>query len=112
MSVKIKIKWVDSNVISEGARIYKSASAFTSSSLPTMYETIAYGIDEFECLDVIENQTYFYMLSCFLDEQEAFTECYEIKARAGESLPKIVQLGAESVIFTATNLNVHDFYIS
>lgn len=112
MSVKIKIKWDDSNAISEGVHIYKSASAFTSSSLPALYETIAYGIDEFEDLDVIENQTYFYMLSCFLDEQEAFTECYEIKASAGEPLPKIVQLGAESVIFTATNLNVYDFYIS
>lgn len=80
MSVKIKINWDDLNVISEGVRIYKSASEFTSSSLPAVYTTVAYGVDEFEDLNVVENQTYFYMLSCFLGEQEVFTECFEVNA--------------------------------
>lgn len=80
MSVKIKIKWDDLNAISEGARIYKSASAFTSGSLPAVYATVAYGVEEFEDLDIVENQTYFYMLSCVLGEQEVFTGCFEIEA--------------------------------
>lgn len=84
MSVKIKINWDDLNVISEGVRIYKSASEFTSSSLPAVYTTVVYGVDEFEDLNVVENQTYFYMLSCFLGEQEVFTECFEVIASKAE----------------------------
>ena len=82
MSVKIKITWDDLNVISEGVRIYKNASAFTSSSLPAVYTTVTYGVVEFEDLDVVEKQTYFYMLSSFLDEQEVFTDCYEVNVES------------------------------
>ena len=82
MSVKIKITWDDLNVISEGVHIYKNASAFTSNSLPAVYATIAHEVAEFEDLDVVENQTYFYMLSSFLDEQEVFTDCYEVNVES------------------------------
>lgn len=80
MSIKIKINWDDLNVISEGVHIYKNASAFTSSSLPEVCATISDGSGFFEDFNVVNGQTYFYMLSCFLGEQEVFTECYEITA--------------------------------
>ena len=96
MSVKIKITWDDLNVISEGVRIYKNASAFTSSSLPAVYATVAYGVAEFEDLDVVEKQTYFYMLSSFLDEQEVFTDCYEVEIP--ESAPPDPQLSTVTLL--------------
>ena len=65
MSLKIKITWDDNNVISEGARIYKSNVAFTSTTLPPIYDEVGYGVEIYEDFDVIEDQTYFYMLSCF-----------------------------------------------
>lgn len=89
MSVKIKITWDDLNVISEGVRIYKNASAFTSNSLPAVYATVAYGVAEFEDLDVVEKQTYFYMLSSFLDEQEVFTDCSEVNTESASPDPQL-----------------------
>lgn len=110
MSIKIKINWDDLNVISEGVRIYKNASAFTSSSLPAVCATVAYGVDEFEDLDVVENQTYFYMLSCFLGEQEVFTECYEVLAELDPvvefSTPKIESITTSQEILSYSNTNV------
>lgn len=82
MSLKIKITWDDNNVISEGARIYKSNVAFTSTTLPPVYDEVGYGIEIYEDFNVIEDQTYFYMLSCFLGEQEKFTQCFEVKAKS------------------------------
>ena len=82
MSLKIKITWDDNNVISEGARIYKSNVAFTSTTLPPIYDEVGYGVEIYEDFDVIEDQTYFYMLSCFLGEQEKFTQCFEVKAKS------------------------------
>ncbi len=80
MSIKLKITWSDDNVVTEGIRIYKSSSIFTKTSLPEVYATIKDGSGFFEDFNVVDGQTYFYMLSCFLGEQEVFTECYEITA--------------------------------
>lgn len=80
MSIKIKTSWTDSNVIIEGVRIYKSSVNFDVSSRPAVYAEILDGSEFYEDLNVAEGQTYFYMLSCFLGEQEVFTECYEVKA--------------------------------
>lgn len=76
-------------------RIYKNASAFTSNSLPAVYATVAYGVAEFEDLDVVEKQTYFYMLSSFLDEQEVFTDCSEVNT---ESAPPDPQLSTVTLL--------------
>ena len=78
MSIKIKVSWDDNNVVSEGVRIYRSNTAFTSSNLPAVLATVP-TLDEYEDLDVIEGQTYFYMLAAYLGEQEVFTECFEVK---------------------------------
>lgn len=78
MSIKIKVSWDDHNVVSEGVRIYRSNTAFTSSNLPAVLATVP-TLDEYEDLDVIEGQTYFYMLAAYLGEQEVFTECFEFK---------------------------------
>lgn len=80
MSIKIKINWDNENVVSESVRIYRADSAFTSASLPPILEEIISDIYEYEDLSVIKDQTYFYMLSAKLGEQEVFTECFEVKA--------------------------------
>lgn len=80
MSIKLKITWSDDNVVTEGIRIYKSSSTFTKTSLPEVYATISDGSNFFEDFNVVDGQTYFYMLSCFLGEQEVFTECHETMA--------------------------------
>lgn len=77
MSIKIKASWTDNNVIIEGVRIYKSSASFDVNSRPAVYAEILDGSDFYEDFDVTEGQTYFYMLSCFLGEQEVFTKCYE-----------------------------------
>lgn len=82
MSIKIKASWTDNNVIIEGVRIYKSSASFDVNSRPAVYAEILDGSKFYEDLNVAEGQTYFYMLSCFLGEQEVFTECYEIVAQA------------------------------
>lgn len=80
MSVKIKINWNNENVVSESVRIYRADSKFTSNNLPPLLAEIVGDVYEYEDLTTVENQTYFYMLSCFLDEQEVFTECFEVLA--------------------------------
>lgn len=80
MSVKIKINWDNENVVSESVRIYRADSIFTPTSLPPLLTEIFGDIYEYEDLTTVENQTYFYMLSCLLVDQEVFTECFEVLA--------------------------------
>ena len=82
MSVKIKINWDNENVVSESVRIYRADSGFTSTSLPPLLAEIVGDVYEYEDLTTVENQTYFYMLSAKLDEQEVFTDCFEVVADA------------------------------
>lgn len=79
-SVKIRTSWTDDNVIIEGVRIYKKQQAFDASTRPQPLVEITDSSLFYEDFDVVENQTYFYMLSCFLGEQEVFTECYSVVA--------------------------------
>lgn len=79
-SVKIRTSWTDENVIVEGVRIYKSNQEFDVNSKPAPLVEIRDGAEFYEDFNVVEGLTYFYMLSCFLSEQEVFTECYEVKA--------------------------------
>ena len=80
MSVKIKTSWSDNNVIVEGVRIYKSLAPFDAYSRPEPLVEILDGSLVYEDFGVEYGQTYFYMLSCFLGEQEVFTECFEVLA--------------------------------
>lgn len=84
MSIKLKIGWEDDNVIIEGVRIYKSDNEFNTNTLPLQTVEITDGSLFYEDFDVIENETYFYMLSYFLGEREAFTECFEVFAGGNE----------------------------
>lgn len=77
-SVKLRTSWIDNNAIIEGVRIYKSNQAFTSANLPQLLIEITDGSLFYEDFDVEENETYYYMLSCYLDQQEVFTECFEV----------------------------------
>ncbi|WP_445346255.1 LamG domain-containing protein [Acinetobacter bohemicus] len=81
MSIKIKTSWTDSNVIIEGVRIYKSLTFFDVSNRPVPLVEIRDGAEFYEDFDVVVDQTYFYMLSCFMGEQEVLTECYEVKTK-------------------------------
>ena len=77
-SVKIRTSWTDENVVTEGVRIYKSNANFDVNSKPAPLAEILDGREFYEDFDVEENETVYYMLSCFLGEQEVFTECYEV----------------------------------
>lgn len=79
MSVKVKINWDNENVVSESVRIYRADSAFTSNSLPPLLTEIIGDVYEYEDLTTVQNQTYFYMLSAKLGDQEMFTDCFEVK---------------------------------
>lgn len=94
MSIKLKIGWTDNNAIIEGVRIYKSSSLFDVNTLPAVHAEITDGSLFYEDFDVIEGQTYFYMLSCFLGDREVFTECYNVVASAiiPVDLPKITAI--------------------
>lgn len=76
MPVKIKINWDNENVVSESVRIYRADSVFTRESLPPLLTEIFGDVYEYEDLGIIKGQTYFYMLSAKLGEQEVFTDCF------------------------------------
>ncbi|WP_218956380.1 hypothetical protein, partial [Acinetobacter sp. YH12073] len=80
MSVKIKINWDNENVVSESVRIYRADSVFTSANLPPLLAEIIGNVYEYEDLTTVEGQTYFYMLSAKLGDQEVFTECFDVVA--------------------------------
>lgn len=86
MSVKIKINWDNENVVSESVRIYRSDSLITTPTQAMLIATILDDVYEYEDFDVIEDQTYFYMLSAKLGEQEAHTECFEIVTKNNSDL--------------------------
>lgn len=77
-SVKIRTSWTDDNVITEGVRIYKKDGEFDQSSRPSPLVELTGGETFYEDFDVEENETLYYMLSCFLGEQEVFTECFKV----------------------------------
>lgn len=97
MSVKIKINWDNENVVSESVRIYRADSAFTSINLPPLLTEIFGDVYEYEDLTTIEGQTYFYMLSAKLGDQEIFTECFEIIA-SEISVPIILSIDSEQLL--------------
>lgn len=78
-SVKLRTSWTDNNVVIEGVRIYKSNQAFTVETRPQPLVEITNGFLFYEDFDVEPGQTWYYMLSCFLAEQEVFTECFEVE---------------------------------
>lgn len=104
-SVKIRTSWTDGNVIIEGVRIYKKQQAFDASTRPQTFVEITDSSLFYEDFDVVENQTYFYMLSCFLGEQEVFTECYQVNASAVVEvvIPKITALNSSASLNLGTN---------
>lgn len=76
---KVKITWGNDNAISESIRIYKKATSFDRNSLPTVLAEITdLNILEYEDMNVNDGETWFYMLSTKLGEQEAFSECYQV----------------------------------
>lgn len=76
---KLKIKWGNLNPIFDSVCIYKSSILFDTSSLPAVYAEISnHAVTEYEDLNVIDGEKWFYMLSTRLDDREEFTECFEI----------------------------------
>lgn len=90
MSIKIKINWDNENVVSESVRIYRADSIFTPTSLPPLLTEIVGNVYEYEDLTTVEDQTYFYMLSAKLGEQEVFTECFDVVAEQDIDLLQLI----------------------
>lgn len=85
MAVKIKINWDNENIVSESVRIYRADSEFTSLTLPAILAEIIGDVYEYEDLTTIDGQTYYYMLSAKLGDQEVFTECFGVVTQSGWS---------------------------
>lgn len=103
MAVKIKINWENESVMSESVRIYRADSAFTSNSLPPLLAEVVGDIYEYEDLTTEKDETYFYMLSARLGEQEVFTDCFEVFANKAD-VPIIVGIDSESVLTPSLSL--------
>lgn len=95
-SVKIRTSWTDDNVIIEGVRIYKKQQEFDVSTRPQPLVEVTDGSLFYEDFDVIEGNTYFYMLSCFLGEQEVFTECFEVEAKKPSPYHGVYLIGSST----------------
>lgn len=87
MPVKIKINWDNENIVSESVRIYRADTTFTSATLPPLLVEILGDVYEYEDLTTAVNETYFYMLSTKLGEQEVFSDCYSVLAASVPSDP-------------------------
>lgn len=77
--LKIKITWDNVNVINTTVRVYKKSTAFTHTSLPGVLVELPSNIHEYDDADVIEGDTWFYMVSCYDGSSERFSACYEQK---------------------------------
>lgn len=78
--LKVKITWNNENVVTESIRIYKKNVTFSKTSLPAVLAEITdLSVLAYEDLAVNENETWYYMLSAKLGEQEVFSPCFEAK---------------------------------
>lgn len=78
--LKVKITWNNENVIAESIRIYKKNVTFSKTSLPAVLAEITdLSVLVYEDLAVNENETWYYMLSARLGEQEVFSPCFDVK---------------------------------
>lgn len=78
--LKVKIIWNNENVVTESIRIYKKNVTFSKTSLPAVLAEITdLSVLAYEDLAVNENETWYYMLSAKLGEQEVFSQCFEVK---------------------------------
>ncbi|WP_180110786.1 hypothetical protein [Acinetobacter sp. YH12098] len=98
MSIKIKINWDNENVVSESVRIYRADSAFTKENLPPILAEIISDVYEYEDLTIIKGQTYFYMLSAKLGDQEVFTECFSVIAEKPSIYTKVYYVGTSDSV--------------
>lgn len=108
MSVKIKINWNNDNVVSESVRIYRADSAFTPEGLPGLLTEIVGDVYEYEDLTAVEGRTYFYMLSAKLDEQEVFTECFDVVAQGVIYLPISLIGSSQMSLHSTGNVSINE----
>ena len=76
---KINISWLDINTTESGYKVYKSDSAFSSTNLPAVYDTLAADTTEYVDTNVSYGNTYYYMISTYDADREVFSSLRTIK---------------------------------
>src|SRR5690554_1162378 len=71
--VGVKLQWENKNTFEDGVRIYRSLMPFDKNSLPEIYKELPPGTNQYIDSDVLENTTYYYMISTFVGNKEVFT---------------------------------------
>ncbi len=68
------------NTAAQGVRVYRSATTFTETSLPAVYETLAGDAVGFTDEDVTRGDRYFYMFETYNPGDRAFSQLVEVWA--------------------------------
>lgn len=77
MSIRVSVNWIDTNVVEEGYRVYKSTEMFDENSLPEPI-VLEKGSTEWVDTDVEYGKTYYYAISAFNSQDESISEVRSI----------------------------------
>ena len=70
---RVKLTWDDQNEIESGYKIYRSLSTLSTESLPEPLAVLPVNSNEYIDLDVIDGQTYHYLVSAYSPYDEVFS---------------------------------------
>lgn len=82
METRVILRWIDSNEIEKGFRIYKSSSSIPIDNLPEPVETLSVNSTEYFDYDVIDGNTYYYRVGAFIDDFEEVSDEVSVVATA------------------------------
>jgi len=69
----IKLTWEDKNDFEAGFKLYRSLTPFDQNNLPAVLVDLPPNTQQYIDTDVLENTTYYYMLSTYVAGKEVFT---------------------------------------
>lgn len=80
MSIEIELDWLNPNTEPTTVKIYKGLTPFTKETLPPVLVSMEGKdiIDRYIDKEVVENTTYYYMLSCHYEDQVWYSDCLDI----------------------------------
>lgn len=104
MAIEIELDWLNPNTEPTTVKIYKGLEPFTKETLPPVLVSLEGKdiIDRYIDKEVVENKTYYYMLSCQYEDQVWYSECLSIVEENTSNSPTIYF----NLIFESTTLNV------
>lgn len=92
MSAKIVLRWDNNNEIEKGYRVYRDDVSFDENNYPqTPIAILDENVTEYEDNDVVNGNTYYYVVSAYTDDEELYSEIVSVEARDIENT--IVTIG-------------------